>query len=145
MHNFIYSNFYIKHYEVKNVRSLKIASILLLSIISLSTFSAVSATSSTVFEEKQINVNVNDKFQIELPDISGSSGYCWNTQYDSTMVSLTDEKIISTMKAPFIGGNIKQYTFTAKKPGQTKIIMTQSRPWSNEMPAKVINYVINIK
>jgi predicted secreted protein len=128
------------------VRSLKIASILLLSIISLSTFSAVSATSNTVFEEKQINVNVNDNFQIELPDISGSSGYCWNAQYDSAKVSLTNEKIISTVKDPsFIGGYIKQYTFTAKIPGQTKIVMTQSRPWSNEMPAKVITYVINIK
>jgi predicted secreted protein len=128
------------------VRSLKIASILLLSIISLSTFSAVSATSNSVFEEKQINVNVNDNFQIELPDISGSSGYCWNTQYDYAMVSLTNEKIIHTVIDPcFIGGNIKQYTFTAKKPGQTKIIMTESRPWSNEMPAKIITYLINIK
>lgn len=128
------------------MRSLKIASILLLSIISLSTFSAVSATSNSVFEEKQINVNANDNFQIELPDISGSSGYCWNAQYDYAMVSLTNEKIIQTVIDPcFIGGNIKQYTFTAKKPGQTKIIMTESRPWSNEMPAKVITYLINIK
>lgn len=127
------------------MRSLKIASILLLSIISLSTFSAVSATSNTIFKEKQINVNVNDNFQIKLSDISGSSGYCWNTEYDSAMVSLTNEKIILPIDPFFIGGNIKQYTFTAKKPGQTKIIMTQSRPWSNEMPAKVITYVINIK
>ncbi len=112
----------------------------------MSTFSAVSATSNTVFEEKQINVNVNDNFQIELPDISGSSGYCWIAQYDLQFVSLTNEKVISTVKDPFfIGGNVKQYTFTAKKPGQTKIIMTESRPWSNEMPAKVITYLINIK
>jgi predicted secreted protein len=128
------------------VKSLKIASILLLTIISLSTFSAVSAASSTVFEEKQINVNVNEKFNIELADISGSSGYSWNTEYDSAFVSLTDEKIIKKIKDPnFIGGYTKIYTFTAKNPGQTKIIMTQSRPWSNEMPAKVITYIINIK
>jgi predicted secreted protein len=128
------------------VKSLKIASILLLTIISLSTFSAVSAASNTVFEEKQINVHVNEKFNIELPDISGSSGYCWNTQYDLAFISLTNEKIVKTVEDPyFIGGYNKIYTFTAKNPGQTKIIMTQSRPWSNEMPAKVITYIINIE
>ncbi len=125
---------------------LKIISMLLLGVILFSAVSTVSAASNTIYEEKQLTVNLNEKFTIKLTDISGSSGYAWKTQYDHKFIKLVSENIVfDKIKASDNLCGTKIYVFKALKKGQTRIVMTQSRPWSNETPSKIIFYNIKIQ
>lgn len=120
---------------------MRLVSIVLMALMTLCTISAASAIT---FEEHQIAVKENEVFKINLESNSGSTGYQWIMQYDSGFL-----KFLGELQKPIIWipgePSIKEYSFKALKKGQTKIVFTESRPWSNEMPSKVITYTITIK
>ncbi|MCK9151672.1 protease inhibitor I42 family protein [Methanobacterium alcaliphilum] len=128
------------------MKNLKLISVLLIAAMSFNAISAAAAVSDISYEQKQLTVHVNEKFNIKLMDTSGSSGYVWDSQYNNKFIKLCSEKIVFPKeKAGYIQCGTKVYIFKALKKGKTKITLVQSRPWSNEMPAKIITYIIKIK
>jgi predicted secreted protein len=120
---------------------MKLISIVLMALMTLCTISAASATT---FEEHQITVKENQEFEINLGANSGSTGYQWTMQYDSNFVEFIGESAKPTNWI-IPGKPINEtYLFKALKPGQTKIVFTLSRPWSDEKPLQVVKYNITI-
>jgi predicted secreted protein len=129
------------------LKNLKIVPILLLIVFSLSMISGVSAAQNTLVEHEKVNVNLNEKFRINL-ESNPSTGYIWIPEFDSEFIKLLRSEfkpIFSFNPENHIGEpGIQRFVFKPLKTCETEIIMKYVRPWSNEMPVEVVVYHVTI-
>ena len=110
--------------------------LIVLSIIS-GTYAACKSTSTA----KDINLNLNEEFKIELGS-NPSTGYGWYPSYDSNFIKLISSYYIpSSDNCGSPGTNI--FLFKAAKTGETNIIFKYQRLWDPN-PEEVIIHHINV-
>jgi predicted secreted protein len=96
--------------------------------------------------EKQINVSVGKDFAISLEANPGSTGFVWRTNFDTHYLSLVNSTIIPENAASgMIGASgMENFTFNAKRTGNTEVRMLLLRPWVNGTIIESKLFQINI-
>jgi predicted secreted protein len=127
----------------------KLESIILAALAAvLITVAAVSAGSicDNAPCEDAINVTAGENFTIKLPSNAGSTGFAWWTQFDTEYLSLVDSSEQSSNEEPGMVGvpGEKLFVFSAKKPGNTDVIMLLLRPWENGTVEETKIFPVNI-
>ena len=102
--------------------------------------SIVSLCACVALEQKQItdiNVNVGENFEVELP-FNASTGYCWNITKLEPSIELIDT-VFTAPKTNLIGASgTKTFRFLAKQKYTGEIVFEYKRPWENtKSPAKI--------
>jgi len=123
------------------MKPLKITACILtiLFLASLSAGASIAAPSDNV-----ISVKEGQTFKITLPS-NPSTGYQWNSTYDTTYLELVAQNFQPDNTNPGIvgaGGN-EIFTFKAKNPGNTTITFNYQRPW-DPTPINTTTYDIRI-
>jgi predicted secreted protein len=87
--------------------------------------------------EPQINVSLQDKFNITL-DSNPSTGYSWWTNFDTRYLSLENETLIPGQAAAGMTGvpGKQVFTFAPKEAGDTYVTMLLLQPWANSTIAE---------
>jgi len=108
--------------------------ILALAVV-LSTIASVSANGicDNAPCEAQINVSLDNEFNISLDSNPGSTGFDWWTNFDTSYLSLVNSTFArGNASSGMVGQPGKRiFTFNAIKPGNTELIMLLLRPWVN--------------
>jgi predicted secreted protein len=83
--------------------------------------------------DEQINVRRGEEFNISLESSPGSTGFEWWAKFDTAYLSLVDSTFVpGDAPAGMVGQPGKMcFTFDAKEPGSTEVIMLLLRPWVN--------------
>jgi predicted secreted protein len=97
--------------------------------------------------EKQINVGIGKDFTISPEANPGSTGFDWWTNFDTHYLSLVNSAFIPGNAAFGMVGvsGIKNFTFNAKKTGNTEVHMLLLRPWVNGTILESKLFQINIE
>lgn len=79
---------------------------------------------------EKIETKVGEAFDIALKG-NPSTGYRWQPQFDSTLISLVDQRYESENKKTGSAG-LEIFTFRALKACKTDIVMVLRRQWEKE-------------
>lgn len=83
----------------------------------------------------------NDIVRIEL-NCSGTSGFIWQSKYDSKYLDLLKKNFIPLSKN-FGASSVEVFEYKAKRKGQTKVIFHYKRPWMRKSE-KTVEYYIKV-
>jgi predicted secreted protein len=83
--------------------------------------------------EKQINVSLDQEFNISLDSNAGSTGFDWWTNFDTSYLILANSTLVrENATSGMVGQPGKRiFTFNAIKPGNTEVTLLLLRPWVN--------------
>jgi len=115
-------------------------------VFSLATLVSAYSICDSALCDNSVNVSVGKDFTISLEANPGSTGFKWSTDFDTNYLSLVNSTFAPGSAGSGLIGQpgTENFTFNAKRAGNTEVNMLLLRPWVNGTIIRSMVYQINI-